>query len=82
MTATVRAAMTMAESRGSDRRPAPPPPAVLRWEGLGGTWRVLSVGEGSATVALCRCDGGEVAERLTLTEPLEVSWAEEAARSQ
>ncbi|AFV89982.1 hypothetical protein PACID_21960 [Acidipropionibacterium acidipropionici ATCC 4875] len=43
---------------------------------------MLSVGEGSATVALCRCDGGEVAERLTLTEPLEVSWAEEAARSQ
>lgn len=72
----------MAEGRGSDRRAASPPAAVLRWEGLGGTWRVLSVGEGSATVALCRCDGGEVAERLTLTEPLEVSWAERATEPQ
>lgn len=72
----------MAEYHGSHRRAASPPAAVLRWEGLGGTWRVLSVGEGSATVALCRCDGGEVAERLTLTDPLEVSWAERATEPQ
>lgn len=49
--------------------------AVERWEIAGGTWRVASVGEGSAVVELLRCDGGECVELLRLTEPAEVRWA-------
>lgn len=52
-----------------------PPAAVSRWELLGGTWRVLAAGDAYATVELLRCDGGEVAEMLTLTDPRELRWA-------
>ncbi|GAB2550001.1 hypothetical protein [Leucobacter ruminantium] len=57
-----------------DATPAQPE-AVERWETAGGTWRVASVGEGSAVVELLRCDGGECVELLRLTEPAEVRWA-------
>lgn len=42
---------------------------LRRWEEAGGTWRVLAHGPGSATVVLCRCDGGEEAERFRTTDP-------------
>ena len=54
---------------------AEPPAVVLRWELSGGTWRVLAAGDGRATVELLRCDGGEVAEVLALTDPRELRWA-------
>ena len=37
---------------------------VQRWATAGGTWQVLSWSGSSATVALCRCDGGEEVERI------------------
>ena len=37
---------------------------LLRWEDAGGTWYVVGGGE----VALCRCDGGEVVERLVVDD--------------
>jgi hypothetical protein len=40
-----------------------------RWETAGGTWRLLSLTPVSATVALCRCDGGEEVERLVSADP-------------
>lgn len=52
------------------------PAAVDRWETAGGTWSIASVGEDAAVVDLCRCDGGEVVEQLTLTSPQEVRWAQ------
>jgi len=38
--------------------------ALVRWEDAGGTWQVLDRRPGRVTVALCRCDAGEVVERL------------------
>jgi hypothetical protein len=43
--------------------------ALQRWEALGAVWRVLSSGPSGATVALCRCDGGEEVERFHSREP-------------
>lgn len=51
------------------------PDPVERWELSGGTWRVVSFAEDRATVELLRCDGGEIAEVLTLREPRELRWA-------
>ncbi|WP_436772473.1 hypothetical protein [Yinghuangia sp. YIM S09857] len=46
------------------------PVAVLRrWEDAGGVWRVVATRGDSVTVSLCRCDGGEEAERLTSADP-------------
>jgi hypothetical protein len=42
---------------------------LRRWEGFGGTWRVVERAAGGVTVSLCRCDGGEEAERLTSADP-------------
>ncbi|WP_370618768.1 hypothetical protein [Mumia sp. Pv 4-285] len=40
-----------------------------RWEDAGGTWQVVARTSARATVALCRCDGGEEVERLSSEEP-------------
>ena len=37
---------------------------VLRWEESGGTWRSSTTPDGTVTVTLCRCDGGEVVDRI------------------
>lgn len=37
---------------------------LRRWEDSGGTWTVLSRSGGHAVVALLRCDGGEIVDRL------------------
>ena len=37
---------------------------LLRWEAAGGTWYAV----GASEVALCRCDGGEVVERLAVED--------------
>jgi hypothetical protein len=42
---------------------------LIRWETAGGTWRVGSRGPDSASVILCRCDGGEELERIVSSEP-------------
>ncbi|WP_214105747.1 hypothetical protein [Acrocarpospora catenulata] len=41
---------------------------LQRWENAGATWRVIAHHDGSATIALCRCDGGEEIERFTSTD--------------
>lgn len=51
------------------------PGDVDRWETSGGTWRVTHVGASSATVELLRCDGGEVADSLTLEGERDLRWA-------
>ncbi|MFD1826320.1 MULTISPECIES: hypothetical protein [Mumia] len=40
-----------------------------RWVRAGGTWSVVSRTARRATVALCRCDGGEEVDRLTSDDP-------------
>ncbi|CAM3925961.1 hypothetical protein ACXYTP_18325 [Tsukamurella ocularis] len=37
---------------------------LLRWEDSGGTWTVLNRSDRRAVVALLRCDGGEIVDRL------------------
>ena len=46
------------------------PVAVLtRWEAAGAVWRVVARRGDAVTVALCQCDGGAEAARLTSTDP-------------
>ena len=42
---------------------------LLRWTAAGATWKVLHRTASEATVALCRCDGGEEVERITSRDP-------------
>lgn len=45
-----------------------------RWQRFGATWRVVSEGQGSVMVSLCRCDGGEEVQRLTSTDAALLAW--------
>ncbi len=42
---------------------------LQRWEESGGTWALLSRSGDRAVVALMRCDGGEIADRLESGDP-------------
>jgi hypothetical protein len=42
---------------------------LLRWERAGGTWEVVGQRGEQVTISLCRCDGGEEAERFTTADP-------------
>lgn len=54
---------------------AQPPEAVLRWTASGGMTRVARVSTEAAVVELLRCDGGEVADVLTVTDARGIRWA-------
>lgn len=43
---------------------------LQRWEASGGTWYAV----GTSEVVLCRCDGGEVAERLRVDDQEAAAW--------
>ena len=46
------------------------PVAVLsRWAVAGAVWRVVARDGDAVTVALCQCDGGEEAGRLSSADP-------------
>ncbi|WP_099332449.1 hypothetical protein [Actinomyces minihominis] len=51
------------------------PPEVTRWEALGGAWRIAQVAPGHVEVDLLQCDGGQIADRITLTGPENTAWA-------
>jgi len=42
---------------------------LQRWQDSGAVWEVIAVGDGTVTVALLRCDGGEEVDRFTSTDP-------------
>ncbi|WP_175400095.1 hypothetical protein [Tsukamurella pseudospumae] len=42
---------------------------LQRWEDSGGTWTVLHRSGDGAVVALMRCDGGEIVDRLESGDP-------------
>ncbi len=46
-----------------------PMAALERWEGAGGTWRVLGWRGDIVTIGLLQCDGGAEADRLTSADP-------------
>jgi hypothetical protein len=52
-----------------------PPKAIGRWELSGGTWRIAVLVEDHVIIELLRCDGGEVAEALTLRDADDLRWA-------
>ena len=41
---------------------------LLRWEGAGGTWKLVMAGAELVELALLTCDGGEIMGRLRSTE--------------
>jgi hypothetical protein len=47
---------------------------LKRWQDFGATWRVVGRTTDSATISLCRCDGGEEVQRLTSSEPELLAW--------
>ncbi|WP_166443441.1 hypothetical protein [Tsukamurella sputi] len=49
---------------------------LWRWEDSGGTWAVLSRSDDAVVVALLRCDGGEIVDRL---ESGDAAWREYVA---
>ena len=53
-----------ARGPGAYHRAMTPLEQLQRWEDSGGTWTVLSRSRGRAVVALLRCDGGEIVDRL------------------
>lgn len=42
---------------------------LRRWEDAGGTWRVLARRRDGVVLSLCRCDGGEEADRFATAVP-------------
>jgi hypothetical protein len=51
-----------------------PVETLERWEQFGAGWRVVAQVGGSVTISLCRCDGGEEAQRLTSSDPELLTW--------
>ncbi|MDF0532402.1 hypothetical protein P0W64_17655 [Tsukamurella sp. 8F] len=51
---------------------------LQRWEDSGGTWSVLWRAAGEAEVALRRCDGGEIADRLRTSDPEVLAYLDAA----
>ena len=51
---------------------------LLRWEESGGTWYAV----GATEVALCRCDGGEVVDRLAVEDEETVAYLQDRPRSE
>ncbi len=49
-------------------------PTLLRWQDFGGVWRLISLTASGASVALCRCDGGEEVERLSSSHPATLAF--------
>lgn len=48
--------------------------SLERWEDFGGVWRVIALNDTTATVSLCRCDGGEEVERLVTRDPAALAY--------
>jgi hypothetical protein len=48
--------------------------ALQRWSDAGGVWRVVGRTPSTATVSLCRCDGGEEVDRLRTADPHAVAY--------
>ena len=55
---------------------------LRRWEGAGGTWRVVTRRADTVTVALCRCGGGEEVDRFTTVDPAAIGHVGERETSE
>lgn len=42
---------------------------LQRWQDAGAVWQVVARRDGTVTVALLRCDGGEEVDRFTSADP-------------
>jgi hypothetical protein len=73
----------MTEQPMSDLGTDEDPVQILRrWESTGAVWRVLSRGATSATISLCRCDGGEEQQRIISAEPALLAFLGERTSSE
>lgn len=54
---------------------------LRRWEIAGGTWQLERRRGDTLTISLCRCDGGEEADRLVSTEPALIKYVEAATET-
>lgn len=54
---------------------------LRRWEEFGAVWRVIGREKDSVTISMCRCDGGEEAERLTAADPHLLAWLADRTHS-
>lgn len=52
---------------------------LRRWEDSGGTWTVLRRTDERAVVALLRCDGGEIVDRLESDDAALLAYVTEQA---
>jgi hypothetical protein len=51
---------------------------LRRWESAGGTWQLERRHGDTLTISLCRCDGGEEADRFESAEPALIRYVEAA----
>jgi hypothetical protein len=54
-----------------------PVETLRRWEQFGAVWQVVHRTPDQATVALCRCDGGEEVSRLVSGDPRLLAFLDE-----
>jgi hypothetical protein len=54
---------------------------LRRWEAFGASWQVVARGPQGVTVSLCRCDGGEEAQRLTSADPALLAFLGDRTRN-
>lgn len=47
---------------------------LRRWEDAGGTWHVLARRPDGVVLSLCRCDGGEEADRFATADPTVLAY--------
>lgn len=49
--------------------PISPVQRLRRWEEAGAVWCIVGRRRDAVTIALCRCDGGEEADRIESADP-------------
>lgn len=59
-----------------------PVATLLRWEMMGGVWRVLGRDEDEVTIGLFTCDAGEEMDRFTSTDERLLAVVDERSTSE
>jgi len=64
------------ETASPESSPAEEGPIELlqRWQRFGATWQVIDRTDTCVTISLCRCDGGEEAQRFSSADPELIEW--------
>ncbi|MCW2604662.1 MAG: hypothetical protein JWN61_2797 [Pseudonocardiales bacterium] len=65
----------------AEQRPEDPVAVLRHWEQFGGLWQVTARDGPRICVSLCRCDNGEVVQRLSSDAPELAAWLDGRSRS-